>query len=46
MNNDRVMARIDTAVQGRKPEGEIIRIVRHANDRIVGVFRKPGNTGS
>ncbi len=45
MNNDRVMARIDTAVQGRKPEGEIIRIVRHANDRIVGVFRKAREYG-
>ncbi|XOQ52367.1 MAG: Ribonuclease R [Succiniclasticum sp.] len=45
MNNDRVMARIDTAVPGRKPEGDILRIVRRANDRIVGVFRKDREYG-
>ena len=45
MNNDRVMARIDTAAMGRKPEGEIIRIIEHANDRIVGVFRKSKDYG-
>ena len=40
MNNDRVMARIDSHVPGRRPEGEIIRIIEHANPRIVGVFRR------
>ena len=40
MNNDRVMARIDSHVPGRRPEGEIIRIIEHANSRIVGVFRR------
>ena len=40
MNNDRVMARIDSHAPGRRPEGEIIRIIEHANSRIVGVFRR------
>jgi len=40
MNNDRVMARVDSRVPGRRPEGEIIRIIKHANSRIVGVFRR------
>ena len=40
MNNDRVMARIDSHAPGRRPEGEIIRIIEHANPRIVGVFRR------
>lgn len=40
MNNDRVMARIDSHAPGRRPEGEIIRIIEHANSRVVGVFRR------
>ena len=40
MNNDRVMVRVDSRVPGRRPEGEIIRIIKHANSRIVGVFRR------
>ena len=40
MNNDRVMARIDSHAPGRRPEGEIIRIIERANTRVVGVFKR------
>ena len=40
MNNDRVMARVDSHAPGRRPEGEIIRSIKHANSRIVGVFKR------
>ena len=40
MNNDRVMARIDSHAPGRRPEGEIIRIIQRANTRVVGVFKR------
>ena len=36
MNNDRVMARVESG--GKKPEGEIIRIIIHANNKVVGTF--------
>lgn len=42
MNNDRVLARVEKSVHGRKPEGEIIRIIRRANDKVVGVFHQTG----
>lgn len=38
MNNDRVMARVNNDSLGKKPEGEIIRIITHANNKIVGTF--------
>ncbi|MDD4600933.1 Ribonuclease R [bioreactor metagenome] len=39
MNNDRVVARINRpSGNGRTREGEIIRIVRRANTKVVGVF--------
>ena len=38
MNNDRVMARVNYDTQGKKPEGEIIRIITHANNKVVGTF--------
>ena len=38
MNNDRVMARVESGTQGKKPEGEIIRIISHANNKVVGTF--------
>lgn len=39
MNNDRVVARINRpAGRGRTREGEIIRVVKRANTKIVGVF--------
>lgn len=38
MNNDRVMARMSSDTHGKKPEGEIIRIITRANNKIVGVF--------
>lgn len=40
MNNDRVMARVDSTAKDRRPEGEIIRIITRANPRIVGVFQR------
>ncbi|NLY83305.1 MAG: ribonuclease R [Acholeplasmataceae bacterium] len=45
MNNDRVMARIETRVSGMKPEGEVIRIIKRANNKIVGIFAKTGDFG-
>lgn len=38
MNNDRVMARISGRGDGEKAEGEIIRIIIHANKKVVGTF--------
>jgi ribonuclease R len=43
MNNDRVMARINSGLGGVNPEGEIIRIITHANSKIVGVFKQTGD---
>ncbi len=40
MNNDRVMARINNAAHGKKPEGEVIRIIAHANNKVIGVFHR------
>ncbi len=40
MNNDRVMARMSSDTRGKKPEGEIIRIITRANNKIVGVFNQ------
>jgi len=45
MNNDRVMARVAMGRGGLKPEGEIIRIIIHANARIVGTFVPSGDFG-
>lgn len=42
MNNDRVLARVEKSVHGKKPEGEIIRIIKRANDKVVGVFHQAG----
>lgn len=43
MNNDRVLAHITKPGFGRKPEGEIIRVVEHANNKVVGVFHYNGD---
>ena len=43
MNNDRVMARINADSHGKKPEGEIIRIVKHAHNKVVGIFYQCGD---
>lgn len=45
MNNDRVMARVESSSGGKKPEGEIIRIITHANNKIVGIFHQSGDFG-
>lgn len=42
MNNDRVLVRIDNDTHGKKPEGEILRIIVHANNKVVGVFHQSG----
>lgn len=38
MNNDRVMARVNYDLHGKKPEGEIIRVITRAHNKIVGTF--------
>ena len=43
MNNDRVLARVNNVAQGKKPEGEILRIITHANNKVVGVFHQTGD---
>ena len=43
MNNDRVMARINNRGAGESPEGEVIRIIVHANPQVVGIFKKTGD---
>lgn len=43
MNNDRVMARINNDIYGKKPEGEIIRIITRANNKVVGTFCRNGD---
>ena len=46
MNGDRVVARLSPSeVPGRSREGEIIRIVERANERIVGTFEANRNFG-
>lgn len=43
MNNDRVIAKITKPGFGRKPEGEIVKIVEHANNKVVGIFHYNGD---
>ncbi len=43
MNNDRVLARVNNNAHGKKPEGEILRIIVHANNKVVGVFHQSGD---
>jgi len=46
MNNDRVIARITKeAAGGKRVEGEIIRILKRANTRVVGTFEKSESFG-
>lgn len=46
MNNDRVIARITKeALEGKRVEGEIIRILKRANTKIVGTLEKSENFG-
>lgn len=46
MNNDRVMARVEKGGGNKnKPEGEIIRIITHANNKIVGTFKASRDYG-
>ena len=43
MNNDRVLARVNNDAHGKKPEGEILRIITHANNKVVGIFHQSGD---
>jgi len=46
MHGDRVMARITKYPESnRRAEGEIIKILKRANDKIVGVFERSGSLG-
>ena len=46
MHNDKIIARITKGVVGgNKSEGEIIRILKRANEKIVGTFEKNRNFG-
>lgn len=46
MNNDRIVARITKkAHQGKRIEGEIIRILKRANTKVVGTLEKNDNFG-
>lgn len=46
MNNDRIVARINVkAVGSKRSEGEVIRIIRRANNRIVGTFESSKSFG-
>lgn len=46
MNNDRVMARVEKSGSDKnKPEGEIIRIITHANNKIIGTFKASRDYG-
>ncbi len=43
MNNDRVLARVNNNTSGKRPEGEILRIIVRANNKVVGVFHQAGD---
>jgi ribonuclease R len=46
MNNDRVVVRVTVkGTEGRRPEGEIIKIIKRANTKIVGTFDNSSNFG-
>jgi len=45
MHNDKVIARQHKPKDGKKPEGEVIRILRRANDTVVGTFDRNKNFG-
>ena len=45
MNNDRVLALITSAPTGKKPEGEIVRVLSHANNKVVGIFHQSKEFG-
>ncbi len=45
MHNDRVVVRVHKRLGDRSPEGEIIRIVKRANSKVVGTFELSRNFG-
>lgn len=45
MHNDKVMIRITSAPLGKRKEAQVVRIMEHGNDEIVGYFQKSKNYG-
>lgn len=45
MHNDKVLIRITNAPAGRRKEAQVIRIMEHGNDTIVGYYQKNKNFG-
>lgn len=45
MHGDKVMIRLRRAAQGRRKEAEVIRIMEHGNDEIVGYYQKSKSFG-
>ena len=45
MHNDRVMVRKHPIQVGKKQEGEVVRVIEHANTRIVGTYEDNKNFG-
>lgn len=43
MHNDLVIARVNAVKTGENPEGKIIRIIEHANEKVVGTFVPNGD---
>ena len=45
MNGDKVMARVSSRSTGKRPDGEIIRILKRVNEKVVGTFIQNGDFG-
>lgn len=45
MNGDKVMARVSSRNTGKRPDGEIIKIIKRVNEKIVGTFVENGDFG-
>ncbi|MCI8508993.1 MAG: ribonuclease R [Lachnospiraceae bacterium] len=45
MHNDKVMIKITSAPQGRRKEAQVVRIMEHGNDKVVGYFQKNKSFG-
>lgn len=45
MHNDRVMIKVVNAPQGRRKEAEVVRVIEHGNDEVVGYYQKSKSFG-
>ena len=45
LNGDTVQIRLIDKTQGKRQEGKVIKIIKHENDTIVGIFQKSKNFG-